>query len=165
MPREGDFFLAKTTGWKASVIRLFTGSRWNHAGIIIHNVSNVPQNPRFLIAEMVPDGGAIVAAAKKYKTVCYSNVELTEDQRTDIADLAYGYIFDLDTGYNWLDVISLGLAKLKIKPRLIKRVLSNKNRLFCSQMVDEVYLQAGIHLFDDGRLPGQVTPGDLERFV
>jgi hypothetical protein len=33
--------------------------------------------------------------------------------------------------------------------------------MICSQLVDEAYLRAGVHLFDDGRDPGDVTPGDL----
>jgi hypothetical protein len=33
--------------------------------------------------------------------------------------------------------------------------------LICSQLVDRACELAGVHLFDDGRLSGQVTPGDL----
>ena len=33
--------------------------------------------------------------------------------------------------------------------------------MICSQLVDEAYARAGVQLFDDGRLPGDVTPADL----
>jgi hypothetical protein len=31
----------------------------------------------------------------------------------------------------------------------------------CSQLVDLSYHEAGVELFDDGRIPGDVSPGDL----
>lgn len=34
-------------------------------------------------------------------------------------------------------------------------------RAICSQLVDEAYRLAGVHLFDDGRPPAYVTPGAL----
>ncbi len=39
--------------------------------------------------------------------------------------------------------------------------LCRKDRLICSQLVDEAYRLADIHLFNDGRLPQLVSPGDL----
>jgi hypothetical protein len=35
--------------------------------------------------------------------------------------------------------------------------------MICSQLVDRCYDIAGVHLFDDGRKPGDVSPGDLSR--
>ena len=37
--------------------------------------------------------------------------------------------------------------------------------MICSQLVDQCYLEAGIHLYDDGRDPGDVTPADLAELV
>jgi hypothetical protein len=43
----------------------------------------------------------------------------------------------------------------------VRDFVADEGHLICSQLVDEAYLRAGVHLFDDGRLPGDVTPGDL----
>ena len=68
--------------------------------------------------------------------------------------------------YNTADLLAVGLAQ----PRADEIVTSNTwwvkrldhdGREVCSQLVDQAYLDAGIHLFDDGRLPGLVAPEDL----
>lgn len=69
------------------------------------------------------------------------------------------------TPYNYLDYLAIGLDRFGIRPALIRRRLSRPDRLICSQLVDYVYQMAGIHLFDDGRDPSQVTPGDLEGWI
>ena len=37
--------------------------------------------------------------------------------------------------------------------------------MICSQLVDYCYLMAGVHLFNDGRWPGYVTPEDLANVI
>jgi hypothetical protein len=37
--------------------------------------------------------------------------------------------------------------------------------MICSQLVDQCYQDAGVHLFADGRWPGDVTPADLYRLI
>ncbi len=39
--------------------------------------------------------------------------------------------------------------------------VASSKHMICSQLVDFVYMQSGIHLFNDGRWPGYVTPADL----
>jgi len=39
--------------------------------------------------------------------------------------------------------------------------VAGTGHIICSQLVDQCYLDAGVHLFDDGRFVGDVTPGDL----
>ena len=37
--------------------------------------------------------------------------------------------------------------------------------MICSQLVDEAYKRAGVQLFDDNRLPGDVDPNDLWELI
>lgn len=67
--------------------------------------------------------------------------------------------------YSYLDYVAIGLDRFGIRPKLIRDRVSRHDRLICSELVDFVYQMAGIHLFDDGRDPSNVTPGDLERWV
>lgn len=67
--------------------------------------------------------------------------------------------------YSYLDYLALAAERFDIKIPLVERRVKREDRMICSQLVDYVYFRAGIHLFDDGRLPQDVTPGDLERWV
>jgi hypothetical protein len=44
---------------------------------------------------------------------------------------------------------------------LIRKRVEDSKHLICSAFVDRVMDRAGIHLYDDGRLSGDVTPSDL----
>ena len=69
------------------------------------------------------------------------------------------------TPYNYIDYLAIALDRFGFRPRLIRKRMQRHDRLICSQLVDYVYTMAGIHLFDDGRDPFDVTPGDLEGWI
>ncbi len=48
-----------------------------------------------------------------------------------------------------------------IRPRWLLDYVAGTGHMICSQLVDQSYLDAGVHLAEDGRFPGDVTPGDL----
>jgi hypothetical protein len=48
-----------------------------------------------------------------------------------------------------------------MRPQWLKSYVANSRHMICSQLVDQVYFAAGVHLFDDGRIDGDVTPADL----
>jgi cell wall-associated NlpC family hydrolase len=68
----------------------------------------------------------------------------------------------IGTPYSWADCACIGLADLFgwHVPGPVRERLSRRGHLMCSQLVDTAYLIAGIHLFPDGRIPGDVSPGD-----
>jgi hypothetical protein len=68
------------------------------------------------------------------------------------------------TPYGWLQYPYIGLAARGHHWRLLKSLIGNK-RVIGSQLVDLIYLNNGMRLFDDGRWPGQVTPGDLHAYA
>lgn len=55
----------------------------------------------------------------------------------------------------------IGLAKLGIRPGWMRRKLASPRALICSALVDYAWMLAGVQLFNDGRLLGAVTPGDI----
>lgn len=65
--------------------------------------------------------------------------------------------------YSFLDYLSLTLLHLGLPRRLTARRVTDSGHMICSQLVDTVLCRAGYHLFDDGRLPQDVTPGALFR--
>jgi hypothetical protein len=179
LPRPGDFFVTRTTGplldrLAAWFIRWWTARRnaqqvWkssdvNHAGTYIGPTAEYPE-------------GAIVEAVR---TVRYNSVHAypdaiwstgrlpahltpTEAQRRLIVASAVAMVGER---YNTEDILAVGLAQ----PRAGEIVTSSNRwaqrlnadgRKICSQAVDQQYLDAGIHFFEDGRLPGLVAPQDL----
>lgn len=63
--------------------------------------------------------------------------------------------------YGFTDYLSLAALTFGLNLPLTRKRITSKGTMICSQLVDEFFLRLGIHLFDDGRLPMDVTPGDL----
>lgn len=88
--------------------------------------------------------------------------ETEESVRERVVDIGRGL---KDTPYNYLDYLAIGLEHFGVRPKLVLNRVRRQDRLICSQLVDFVYNMAGIHLFNDGRVPQDVTPADLEQWV
>lgn len=69
----------------------------------------------------------------------------------------------IGTPYSFLDYLSLALLHLGLPRRLTARRVTDSGHMICSQLVDTILTRAGVHLFQDGRLPQDVTPGALFR--
>jgi len=63
--------------------------------------------------------------------------------------------------YGWLTYpyIALDLVHWNCTP--LGSAVARSKALICSQAVDAIYLNQGLHIFEDGRPAGKVTPGDL----
>jgi len=156
MPLPGDFGLVSITG---TVGRLTRIGQWlngdgyrdyEHAFIVLNNHGLLEAEP----------GGARLRELTEYDgtNVIYSDWPLTNQQRDQIVETALSLV---GTPYSILDYLSLVLVRLHIRPGWVARYVANTGHMICSQLVDNCYQRTGVHLFDDGRLPGDVTPGDL----
>ena len=171
MPLPGDFFVTRTPGVWAGIIRWATSSTVNHAGVYVGAVVGY-KRPQVIEAR---PGGAGYRDASAYADAVWSSGALsaldtpTVVQRRDIVTAARQA---LGTPYGVLDIVAIALAQhrtgalvkaavaLQHQPWWVRRIMSMRT-LICSQLVDECYTAAGLHLFPDGRLPGLVSPGDL----
>jgi uncharacterized protein YycO len=90
----------------------------------------------------------------------WSDMDLSPTVRAAVIDHALDHVGD---PYSWVDDLCIGLADLFgwHVPAAVRRRLARPDRLMCSQLVDVAYLEAGVHLWDDGRIPGDVAPSDL----
>jgi hypothetical protein len=89
-------------------------------------------------------------------------ITLTGQQRNDIVGAAMKL---QGIPYSFLDYAALAAHHLSLGDPALKRYISSTRHLICSQLVDEVYNEAGIQLFNDGRWPGYVTPADLAAWI
>lgn len=145
----GSFGVTATGGWAAWWIRLGTFSRYNHTFIV---------GPGGRIVEANPSGAEFGHISQYPKARYNVQHEIPEGTRQRIWDNAVALV---GTEYHWLDIAALALKFFHISVPWVNRRLQRSDRLICSQLVDLAYRRAGVYLFDDGRLPHDVTPGDL----
>lgn len=126
---------------------------WATHSPVYHTVLAV-DNLRCVSAE---PGGARLRMNNEWPHIVWSDFDLTEAQRDTITEWGIAH---LGTPYNFVDDIAIGLGTVFgwATPMWLQRYLSSDYTLECAQLVDSAYAAAGIHLFDDGRLPGAVFP-------
>lgn len=108
-----------------------------------------------------PGGARIVSLSGEeidHGPLGYVEVPLTDDQRAKVVEIARSF---LGTGYGWLDYLVLAAVRLGIPSDKLRAYVASTHTMICSQMIDEIFQCAKIHLFKDGRPSGDVTPGDL----
>lgn len=159
-PLPGDFGLVSISGmggWGVRLGQWLLGDGWSD----FHHAFLVLDNGEILEAE--PGGARIVPRANYDGTnAVYSDWELTDTQRADLVLIGRSLV---GTPYSWLDYLSLALLRFRTRPAWLKRYVEDPSHLICSQLCDLVYLRAGLHMFDDGRDPADVTPADLTRVL
>ena len=153
LPEPGDFAVVRTRGWQAAVIRWATRSKFNHAFLYWYGEE---------IIEAQPGGAVCVVNHYRAAGVLHSHLSLTTEERIAICNQAIQLVSE---PYGWLDIFSIGLLQYGIKPKFIRDRVEHSKNLICSQLVDFAYLLGGVHLYNDGRLPMDVTPGDLARLI
>lgn len=79
-------------------------------------------------------------------------------QAAEVADQARRYI---GTPYSFLDYVALTGWHMRIRNGPIHNFVTSSGHMICSQLADQAMTNAGFHVFDDGRLPQDVTPSSL----
>jgi hypothetical protein len=72
----------------------------------------------------------------------------------------------LGTPYSFLDYLALALLHLHLPlASWVRKRVETSKHLICSALCDRAYMNAGISLFNDGRLVGDVMPSDLSAWA
>lgn len=149
--RTGQFGVIRTKGFTGAVIRLMTRSQVNHAYIYVDNETVVEAKPQGARLTKVRNFGHDDLKAE-------SSFLLTPSERARLASIARGMV---GTPYGFLDIVALLFLILGFRWQWLLDRAQTSHTLICSQLVDRVYTLAGLHLYNDNRPDGQVTPGDL----
>jgi hypothetical protein len=94
----------------------------------------------------------------------YARLPLTDEQRAALLPEAEKLRYargGRGIGYSFLDYAALGLWHWKVRAPWLRRRIQDSGHMVCSQMTDYLLCKVGFHLFDDGRLPQDVTPGSI----
>lgn len=159
----GDLMFTTITGAAGLFVRagqLFLGDSFRvhekHGGR-----SRAPSHVGILVApdivlEAMPSGSRVRLINPDRET--YFRLPISQIVRSDISDSFCAY---LDLPYGWLTYLWLGLHRMHIRPRWLENAVADNQEPICSQLVDDILHDTGYHLFTDGRLPRDVSPGDL----
>lgn len=157
-PKPGDFGLSRipgSVGWWVGLGQFIIGdaSRWTHAFVVLDDNT---------VIQAMPKGAEIVSLDSYRGRAVFSNIPLEDSQRAEIVRHARSFN---KVRYGFSDYLALSLANIGLHPKWLKNYIANNGRMICSQLVDEAYKRAGVHLFNDGRMPQDVTPGDLANLL
>jgi hypothetical protein len=105
-------------------------------------------------------GGAVIGHVDRYmgRKVIYSKLPLEPWQRGAVSTEARKY---RGVPYSWLGYVYLAAWRLGIRPDWLRDKVRSTGHQICSQLVDQILTDVGFHLFQDGRLSQDVTPGDI----
>jgi hypothetical protein len=155
---SGVYGVERDNGWIAACIRLGLRSQYNHAWIFV-GAKVVAAQPGGVRFDDVP---SVADMAIADELLAYLE-KLRPGIGQEIADIAI-LLGDKAGPYNFLDIGALALRQFGVNLGFINRRIARTDRMMCSQLVDEVYKRAGVHLFS-GRLSQDVTPGDLADLI
>jgi len=143
----GDVALARGNDFVGMGIQFGTRSRFNHVRLLVDTKGKVLE---------ADASGAQWHHVHPDDVVVRPPLTVAEQaQIPEIAAHLHG------TPYGFLDCAALGLAQFGLTLPSVTRRVSRPDRLFCSQLVDYAWFLAGFHAFDDGRVPQDVSPGDI----
>lgn len=160
-PSVGAIGLCTISGYVGHLVKLgqfLDGSGWDayqHAMVCVQ----VGGDGRALVVQAEP-GGANLQWYGPDDGIKWSQMTLSRLERRKIAKVARGYV---GVGYSWLDYLALAAHRIHLPIPFLREYIDSTKHQICSQLVDRVYRDCGIHLFTDHRWPGYCTPAMLDR--
>lgn len=122
------------------------------------------------VLEAEPEGARVSPLEHCAKPVAWIDPPLSDDTRARIVRRARS---KKGSGYNWWSYVWIGLSRFGMRPKWLRKRVADPDNNMCSQLCDLIWQEVAaelpadsadkrlLRLFDDGRLPGNVTPGDL----
>lgn len=160
-PLPGDFATVATGGRAAQLIRWATRSDVNHAFLCY----DITEQGAVRILEMGPDGLKVNRLHYAQDRTHWSRVNVSSTERTLVVE-RMRFCAQQPFTYNWIADLYIGLPRVGVRPpRWLWKLHAwlSPREYQCAQLVDYIYLAAHVHLFADGRAPGQVAPSDLRK--
>lgn len=163
-PVPGDFAVipvAGPTGFLISLGEWLNGSAfgdYDHAEIFVGMADSAA--PLGYTMGAYPGGARLKPLPAYERDWLWStgHIELTPDERSRVV---YTALTCKGIPYSAADYFALVAHRFHIPVPELQEYIASTHSMICSQLVDYCYLNAGVHLFSDGRWPGYVTPADL----
>lgn len=185
--RPGDIMFARHVSPRSADLLILAGQTLlgqagypHHVGVVVQATSPaIPMKwdspPTTLGPRMVqamPHGAEEIELGEEHWTGDYIYLRPAYRDPASMVDLPYkeaewgfevgraarGYI---GTPYSFADYVALAGWHFGIKNGPVRRYVKSSGHMICSQLADQALADAGFHVFDDGRLPQDVTPAAL----
>jgi uncharacterized protein YycO len=163
--RPGDIMFARHVSPKAADLLILAGQTFLGEPGYPHHVAVVSRAATDrswpMVVQAMPSGAEEVPIGAEHWTQDYIYVRpayRSLGQVLDVADEARSYV---GTPYSFLDYVALTGLHLGIRNGPIRRYVTTSKHMICSQLADQAMSDAGWHVFNDGRLPQDVTPAAL----
>lgn len=145
-------------------VLLHDACRFDHTFWVVQALDS-PGFPDGLIVQAMPHGAEYQPLRPRLAPgFAYAPVPLDDDQRAMVPAIARTFTDarkGRGIGYSFLSYPALAAIQWHLPIPHLKRYVGDSGRLICSQLVDEGLRRVGYHVFNDGRWPLDVTPGDL----
>lgn len=180
--RPGDVIFPTITGYAGALVgagQIILGDatpkewRVRHVAIVTQPGTFAGETVRPMIVQAMPGGAEEVEITDAHWSRGYPVLRpiyrtdwqtLSTAQAAIVAQAARRYV---GRPYSILDYVALaGRHVLALKPTQrtpFDRYITATGHMICSQLVDQALSDAGYHVFDDGRIPQDVTPAALYR--
>lgn len=181
-PPVGSFFLTQIANRRTHLLAAFGQtlaghpSRFTHAGVIRPGGRTLEAEPggarrgrwediandssrTFLISD-APIRYAVATAVLPQLLGSRERYEAQLREQVEQAALSLE-----GTPYSFADYLALAALHTGLPNKWLRNYVQDSGHLICSALVDRVYEDAGIELFDDRRLNGDVMPTDLEEYT
>jgi len=157
------------TGWWVNLGQALTGdaNRFTHVFVVMDDDT---------VIEAMPNGARFAPLDREYKTdVMYARLPLSDEQRQLVVQTARELMARPGgIKYSFFDYLYLALKHWGIPAFMLKSAIQKFGHQICSQLADYLLNGGGVYkkgewtpnpkgfrLFNDGRMPMDVTPGDL----
>jgi hypothetical protein len=153
LSHTGQIALVRTSGFVAWMIRLWTGSDFNHMVVGLQGGDTASAEHR----------GVRIRHEHHFKVIVWSQFTETELQHWQVAEFAYQ---QLGKPYNWqADFwIAVSILTHRHTPAGIEARLNRGDRWQCAQLGTEALAQAGVVVLPDARPPATRFPGAFEKY-
>lgn len=149
MLKQGDVILVKGNGLISWAIKKFTNSPYSHAACFYGD-------GHFIESDW---GGVKLAYMSKYENTDYDIYRCTEANKQQLWLASEWMLSQAGSKYDYLGI--LGIAK-QILFNQETNIWDNKDRYWCSELVADGYIKAGIPL-EAEKDTRRISPGDLAR--
>lgn len=152
-PQPGDIGLVSIKGEVGKLIRIgqwLNGDgygKYEHAFVLVDDKQ---------IVEARPNGAVHVPMCHNWAETLW--LRCPDQYREGVVAAAVSLV---GTPYSFADYFAIAALRLHIPSRALRRYVTSSDHMICSQLADEAARRGGWQLFADGRLPQDVTPGDL----
>lgn len=172
----GDIILLRIEGFVGVMVDVMQRinldtSYWTHAAIVLDDETVFEAQPggsRITpLSKYADRPGTVVSYYQRpkpgnpteYELLPLANI-LNGSRRASIVRDARA-MYKKGYQYAWATYFYLALVRFGIRPNWVRWQVQNPDVGICSQACDLLYDDNGVHLFADGRMPYDVTPGDL----